>query len=256
MRDLIAAKERAAREQAAYNRGDVWQEANRLQTKFYHVFESPNTLYGEQLFEGTLQRFCPGATVLDYGCFDGILTPKYVDLGAEKIIGIDISDHNIAEAKRRYGSLGDFYVCDAHAMTVIPDSSIDLVVGRAILHHLDLTLAMPEVLRVLRKGGTALFAEPLYNNPASIAFRKLSPNARTADERPLSREQITWVDSLFSSSDHRYCNLVTTPLAMISSLVSSKSNNGVLHAADKIDRKLERTPIRYWMRIVYLCWTK
>ena len=139
---------------------------------------------------------------------------------------------------------------------MLPDSSVDAILGRGILHHLNFTVAMHEVTRVLRKGGSAFFIEPLYDNPASIIFRKLTPDARTTDERPLSRNQLAYADSLFSSASHCYCNLVTTPIAMLTSLLPLKPDNLALKMADWVDWSLVRTPLRYWMRMGYLCWVK
>ncbi len=39
------------------------------------------------------------------------------------------------------------------------------VLGKQILHHLDMTQAVPEIARVLRPGGRAVFLEPLIHNP-------------------------------------------------------------------------------------------
>ena len=47
----------------------------------------------------------------------------------------------------------------------------DVVVGKAVLHHLDVARAAPELHRVLRPGGRAAFAEPLGTNPV-IAFAR------------------------------------------------------------------------------------
>jgi ubiquinone/menaquinone biosynthesis C-methylase UbiE len=55
----------------------------------------------------------------------------------------------------------------------LPDESVDVVFGIAILHHLDLGLSAREVNRVLKKGGIAIFQEPVRNSRLMRAFRKL-----------------------------------------------------------------------------------
>jgi SAM-dependent methyltransferase len=59
---------------------------------------------------------------------------------------------------RRLGLRVDTTDCDAEALP-FADESFDVVVGHAVLHHLpDLTRACAEFRRVLRPGGTVLFA--------------------------------------------------------------------------------------------------
>lgn len=49
------------------------------------------------------------------------------------------------------------------------DESFDVIFGRAILHHIDPNRGSSEVYRVLRRGGRAVFLEPLGTNPV-ISF--------------------------------------------------------------------------------------
>jgi SAM-dependent methyltransferase len=250
------ARARSERERAAFDTTDVWENTRRLHRRFSHVFESPNTLRGEQMLQQWLAERCPGATVLEYGCSDGRNAPLYRRLGARRVLGVDVSEVSIAEARAQYGNVAEFHSCDAQKLAMFADSSVDIIFGRAILHHLDFNAAMSEILRLLRKGGSAFFIEPLYDNPASILFRKLTPKARTADERPLSRAQLAHADALFACSDHCYCNLLTTPVGMVTSLLPLKPDNAALRLSDFVDRKLAQTPLRHWMRVVYLCWVK
>src|SRR5205807_1094253 len=101
-----------------------------------------------------------------------------------------IAEGQVVEATQRAEAAGladrvDFLVDDAHA-TTFPDDSFDLIVGVAILHHLDLEVALREIRRVLRPGGRAVFLEPLWHNPLLRLGRRLTPSARTPDEHPLT----------------------------------------------------------------------
>jgi len=247
---------RADRERLAFDTTDVWENTRRLHRRFSHVFESPNTMRGEHALEHWLTQSCLDATVLEYGCSDGRNAPMYRRFGAKRVIGVDISEVSIAEARSAYGDLAEFHSCDAEKLAMLDDSSVDAIFGRAILHHLDFVAAMNEISRLLRPGGSAFFVEPLYDNPASILFRKLTPKARTSDERPLSAKQIAYANQLFASSRHCYCNLVTTPIGMVTSLLPLQPDNVALRLADSVDLRLSRTPLRHWMRLVYLCWVK
>ena len=66
-----------------------------------------------------------------------------------------------------------------------PDNSFDMAVGFAILHHLDIPLALSQLRRVLKPGGRAFFAEPLASNPLIRVYRRLTPQYRTPDETPI-----------------------------------------------------------------------
>jgi ubiquinone/menaquinone biosynthesis C-methylase UbiE len=66
--------------------------------------------------------------------------------------------HALAGNARRLGLSAQTVVADAEALPVA-DASVDLVIGHAILHHLpDPARAFAECHRVLRPGGTVVFA--------------------------------------------------------------------------------------------------
>ena len=149
----------------------------------------------------------------------------------------------------------DARVMDANRLE-FPDASVDAIIGRAILHHLDYEQAVREVHRVLRPGGTAIFMEPLRDNPAWKLFRSLTPKARTREELPLSRQQIEWSDHLFGRHRHCFVGLVSTGLGALTSFLPLGADNMALRAADRADRMIERTWLRYWMRQAVLVWEK
>lgn len=73
----------------------------------------------------------------------------------------DLSPGMVEVATRNAAALGlevSGRVADAETIPV-PDASVDLVVGHAVLHHIpDLDAAFREILRVLRPGGRFVFA--------------------------------------------------------------------------------------------------
>src|SRR2546430_16748013 len=85
-------------------------------------------------------------------------------LRSVEVFGFDISPNNIAVAKRlaeKYGfeerthfTLGVAEEC------AYPSDSFDLVTGIDILHHVDIPRAVRECLRVLKRGGGAVFKGP------------------------------------------------------------------------------------------------
>lgn len=247
--------DRVRAEQLAYDSGSVEKNWGAMRRRFSHVFDCPNALWADEYRNQVIAAHTAGATVLELGCLYGRTMEKLHPLGPQKLIGIDISTRGIEVAKRERGDIAEFHVMDAHSLE-FPDESVDLVIGNAILHHLDFQRAILELLRVLRPGGHAVFMEPLRDNPLAKLYRAITPKARTVDELPLSRAQLTWADSQFSSTAHAFCGLVSPSLAMLTSLTPLPADNAVLRFADWADRKLAATLIRYWMRVVTLVWRK
>ena len=248
---------RVKREQAAYDETDVLENNAKLQRRFSHVFQCPNTLKAEKYFEEEVKKSNRGAgsRALDYGCSSGWYSKKLKDWGFSEINGIDISTKAIQEAHDRYSDIGKFEVMDAHR-TTFPNNHFDLVVGRAILHHLDFETAIKEIHRILKPGGRVLFVEPLRDNPVGKFIRWLSPGTRTKDELPLSVKQIKWADGVFGRQKHRFFGLVSVGLGLGSSLVSKNPNNIALRIADFTDNTIAKSPAKYWMRQAVLVWEK
>lgn len=135
-------------------------------------------------------------SVLDFGCGSGENSVLLAHRGAN-VIAMDISESLIHVAERRLavnrlkGPIR-FLACSAHDIA-LADESVDVVFGMAILHHLELPLVAKEVRRVLRKGGRAIFKEPVRNSRFMGFVRGLIPY-KSQDvspfERPLTDGQL------------------------------------------------------------------
>jgi len=230
----------------------VVHENGRLQQRFNHVFLCPNAAWAEERHAAAIRSAVRGRVVLDYGCGDGESSAQLLALGARHVYGVDLSETAVARARSRGLADATFQAADAHHLPW-PDQSFDVVVGRAILHHLDLQAATRELMRVLRPGGELFFVEPLYHNPLAALFRWLTPAARTADEKPLTRAEVLRMGELFQASEHGYSLLVSMALGACTSLVPGVGpSNWLLKVADRVDRGLARTPLRWWMGNIYL----
>jgi SAM-dependent methyltransferase len=135
-----------------------------------------------------------GKVILEYGCGDGLNTVVLATRGA-KVIALDISAELLTLAKKRLEANDcrgvDLVLGSAHSLP-LPDESVDIIFGMAILHHLDLDLAVSEVKRVLKKGGRAIFEEPIRNSKLLDRLRGLFPKRADVSpcERPLTDEEI------------------------------------------------------------------
>ena len=96
----------------------------------------------------------------------------------------------------------DFLLAAAEQLP-FADASFDAVLGKQILHHLDLDLAVAEIARVLRPGGRAVFLEPLIHNPLLEGYRRLTPKLRSPTERALSMGDLQRIAAGFSRWQHR-----------------------------------------------------
>lgn len=162
-----------------------------------------------------------GLTVLDYGCGEGGNSVILAARGAN-VIGVDISPHSLELARKRldahgYSESTDFRVGSAHELP-LEDESVDVVFGMAILHHLDLELSSAEIFRVLKKGGRAIFQEPVRNSKLIKIIRKMIPY-ETPDlspyERPLTDEELARYAEPFSEYKSRAFSLPFVNLAEV-----------------------------------------
>lgn len=183
-----------------------------------------------------------GKKVMDYGCGAGENSTILARRGA-KVCGIDISPELLELAKQRLqlhevGEDAEFLVGSAHDLPV-PDESIDIVFGNAILHHLDLELSSKEVFRVLKKGGRALFLEPVRNSKLMWFIRRLIPYQQpdlSPFERPLTDAELENYAKNFVNYQSRAFNL---PFVNLTEVLTGQSK--LLHKAINLDSKVLKT---------------
>ena len=85
-------------------------------------------------------------------------------------------------------------------------------------------------------GGIACFIEPLSDNPLLKLFRRLTPHARTIDEKPLDGADLSLIAESFST-DHEFVGLISAPIAMATSIIFRPwSGNIFLRIADRVEK--------------------
>jgi len=168
-------------------------------------------LVGVAEFLGDLR----GRRVLEYGCGLGKISVLLAKGGAS-VTAFDISPKSIEAARRRAEINGvedsiEFQVAAAENLP-FADGRFDVAFGKAVLHHLDVEAAAPELARVLTSHGRAAFSEPMGMNPVLNFVRERVPyphkTPRGAD-RPLNYDEIAAWGRPFSEYRYREVQLLS-----------------------------------------------
>jgi ubiquinone/menaquinone biosynthesis C-methylase UbiE len=193
-----------------------------------------------------------GKRVLELGCGPGDYTVMMARRGAQ-VIAIDIAPASVDITCQRAECSGVtpvYLAWMAAEQLAFPAETFDWVVGFGVLHHADLSAVGPEVRRVLRPGGRAIFREPLGTNPVLQWARKrlaYRDKYRSLNEHPLAYADIHQVGQYFRATRVREFYL----LSMISRLVGNETSFPALWALD--EAVIQRLPpVRRWCRYVLI----
>jgi len=142
-----------------------------------------------------------GVRVLDFGCGHGMAAVVLARRGAQ-VTAFDLSWGYLTEARQRaQANQVDINFVQANGERLpFADGAFDRVWGNAVLHHLNLRTAGPELFRILAPGGIAVFAEPWGENPLLNWTRNRLPyrgKQRTPDEQPLHRRHVRLLRTIF-----------------------------------------------------------
>jgi SAM-dependent methyltransferase len=146
--------------------------------------------------------------VLELGCGAGDLSLELLRRGAH-LTALDLSPRMVELAQSRAGVGGRFLVAPAED-TGLPGEAFDRVVGKAVLHHVDVPAAAREVRRLLRPGGRAVFFENQDRNPLLRAARRRlwgAPHLHwvgTRDEHALGGADFAALAATFDRMDLSY----------------------------------------------------
>ncbi len=176
------------------------------QSKFYKAL---HVLYKD--FLEKLKNEIDNKDVMDFGCGTGNFTERVINFNPKKILAIDISEEAIKNAKNRLNPNHnniEYRVENCEKLN-INSNSFDVVYGSGILHHLDLNQSLAEIKRILKKNGKLIFIEPMATNPIINLYRKLTPNARSADEHPFKFSDIKFIEDFFMNVEIKYYGLFT-----------------------------------------------
>ncbi|WP_167915799.1 class I SAM-dependent methyltransferase [Thermococcus sp. LS2] len=114
-------------------------------------------------------------SILVVGCAYGYECKASSDLGFKRVVGVDISEHAVSEAKKTFPEI-EFYVRDACNLE-FEDKEFDIILANNILEHLpDPRVALKEFHRVAKRYVIVrldnVFAIELFNS-LPIGLRKI-----------------------------------------------------------------------------------
>lgn len=218
-----------------YHRKHAQQHQRILSAPFsWDVLHNPERRWWNaywQMFAYLLTLDLKGKSVLVVGCGFGDDALRLSKLGAN-VSAFDLSPDSLKIAKElatREGLNIDFRQMPAEKLNY-PDLTFDFILARDILHHVDIQLAMREIVRVARPGALFIMNE-IYSHSLTEKIRRshvvtkfIYPRMRkfiygsskpyiTEDERKLTERDIDLVKAhLNASIFSRYFNFVVTRL--------------------------------------------
>lgn len=219
--------------------------------RFYSIARSIEHEYKEFLFHN-----CKGKAIIEYGCGTGSYAYDIARNGADIVTGIDISPVaiDIATSKAKAEGIDkniDFQVINAENLS-FKTSSIDLICGSGILHHLDIQKAMQSIVSVLNPNGKAIFIEPLGHNIFINLFRSLTPGIRSEDEHPLLDTDLELLKRYFIKVEIKYFYLTALTACLFVGLPGFNVLVSKLEFLDKLLFKLQ-FPRKYaWQVLIQL----
>lgn len=117
------------------------------------------------------------ARVLDLGCFTGNSLSLWLAESASQYVGIDLSEHAIAELNQKLQTRG-LSSATGMAMDFLandwPDGYFDVVYAYSVLHHFaDIDVALAELHRLLKPGGIVVTLDPMETDPVNRLARSI-----------------------------------------------------------------------------------
>jgi ubiquinone/menaquinone biosynthesis C-methylase UbiE len=192
-----------------------------------------------------------GKRVLELGCGPGDYTIMLARRGAQ-VTAIDIAPSSLwitrARAQANQVDQATQTGWMAAETLAFAAESFDWVVGFGLLHHANPAALGPEIRRVLRPGGRALFREPLGTNSLLEFVRQRVPyraKHRSLNENPLTDQDIATVGQYFQRIRRREFYL----FSMISRAVGNEMSFPALwHLDEFLLKKFSFT--RRWCRYI------
>jgi SAM-dependent methyltransferase len=108
---------------------------------------------------GRIAKYLSGRW-LDYGCAEGGYTPALLESGADQVVGVDVLEDRVADARKAGIPNTEFKVFDGFQLN-FADSSFDGAFMNEVFEHVaDEQTTLKELFRVLCPGGYLVLISP------------------------------------------------------------------------------------------------
>lgn len=187
-------------------------------SEFLPVYLHSPYLFVANYLQNKIKSHGQGLQLLDLCCGAGIHSVKYAQMGFF-VKGIDISSVSIEKAKQlaeKYNIVGklNFAVQEVTTTLNFPNESFDVVFVSGSLYYLNFEKIIPEILRVLKKGGNFVCIETNGNNFVMNGVRRvknifLQHRDKQTMKGLLKSKDIKKILSFFPSTILRYFDFFT-----------------------------------------------
>jgi len=107
--------------------------------------------------------------IIDFGAGSGRLTIPLLKMGY-KVIAVDISTESLKNLQKLSRKLK---LQSIQTERILPKKMVNLIVGTDILHHVELSIYLPKLQKMLNRGGKIVFSEPGGLNPSWYIYLPL-----------------------------------------------------------------------------------
>jgi len=229
---------RSDREREAYDTHDALQRRPWVHRVFSHIFAGPNARYGEELFFSIVAERIQGKSALELGCGSGGVAARLAQETNATIFATDISRRQI-EQTASLAIPGRLEFRELNAEDPI-EGTYDVIYGRGVLHHIDFRSTLERLAS--------------DNNVLGAAYRLLSNEDHTDDERPVTRADLRWFKRTFRGFWYYPYGFASLPLGALSSPLFKNPDNPLTKLGHRLDHQLLRRValLRPWFRAAVL----
>lgn len=123
-----------------------------------------------------------GKRILDLGCGDGNMAKRFIDAGADYVVGIDISENMIKEANENNNSDKIKYMVMGMEEISKINEKFDIVYSSLAFHYIeDYSRLMQDIYNLLNVGGVLIYSQESPLNTCYIIDNPNQDNKLTID---------------------------------------------------------------------------